>query len=532
MGPLGDPLRPKHSARRGPTHDAGPRRRPFGDVSIPDRIEAENFDAIGDNFADADANNNGGEYRWGPVDIYNSGDVDGSYSVGDNHARLASAASTWGTVGIEIDGVLIDRISVSPDASEWSTYKIDDVDISAGTHRMTIRPHDVDVNWVDITGVDARPPTSPAPTAPSIDVFPADDLSALVNAAAPGTRFVLQPGIHLGDRAVPKDDQVFIGEPGAILDGDNRQMPAFEGGGERVEIRNLEIRNYQPGFYKGAISARNNPNYAEHGIDWIVADNNIHSNGMVGISVGSGMQILNNKIHDNEQIGVSGLGRNASRNANVVIEGNEVYNNSSRTPDFPYSIHEGGIKITHADNLIARNNNIHDNAGIGLYCDIFCDGVLFEDNIVIDNVGRFTGSGGGIFVELSKNAEVLNNTVRNRDATYQYEREFGIRIGESQNVLVEGNTVTLGRGAAIEVRSGLGRVDNPAADITIRNNELTSTVKSTEVRGVAGAQTFVNNRYFTEPGTPGVFQFVEGRTYNDWNEWQALGYDVDSPTPQ
>jgi len=532
--------------------DRGASNEAYADVSIPDRIEAENFDIRGNNFADADANNNGGEYRWGPVDIYNSGDVDGSYSVGDNangdwtahtfdaptggtfdlHARLAGAASTWGTVGIEIDGVLIDRISVPPKSgpTSWRTYKIDDVAISAGSHVMRIRPHDVDVNWVDVTAVDELPQTPELPTAASVDVYPSDDLSALVNAAAPGTRFILKPGVHLGDRALPKDDQVFIGEDGAILDGDNRAIPAFEGGGDRVEIRNLEIRNYQPGYYRGAISARNNPNYAEQGRDWIVAGNNIHDNGMVGINVGSGMQIRNNKIHGNEQIGISGLGRNASRLANLVIEGNEVYDNSSRTPNFPYSIHEGGVKITYADNLVARDNNIHDNAGVGLYCDIFCDGVVFEDNTIIDNIGRFTGSGGGIFVELSKNAEVRNNIVSNRDATYQYEREFGIRIGESQNVLVEGNEITLGRGAAIEIRSVEARADTPAADITIRNNEMTSTARSTEIRSVAGAQTFVNNRYSSR--TPGQFLFVEDRTYNSWNEWQALGNDVNSPAPQ
>lgn len=526
---------------------------PYVQVSIPDRIEAENYDILGHGFNDADQSNNGGEYRWGPVDIYASGDVDGSYSVGDNangdwtahtftaptagtfdlHARLAGAASTWGTVRIELDDVLVKTISVPPKSSavSWNTYKIDDVAISAGTHKLTIRPHDADVNWVDITAVDALPETPTPPTAASIDVFPADDLSALVNAAAPGTRFVLQPGIHRGDRAVPKDDQVFIGEPGAILDGNGIKASAFEGGGDRVEIRNLEIRNYQPGFYRGAISARNNPNYAEQGSDWIVADNNIHDNGMIGIHVGSGMQILNNEIHGNEQIGISGLGRDSSRLVDLVLDGNQIYNNSSRNPSFPYGIHEGGVKITYADNLIARNNNISNNAGIGLYCDIHCDGVLFEDNTVVDNVGRYTGSGGGIFVEWSKNAQVLNNIVSNRDATFQYEREFGIRIAESQNVLVEGNTITLGRGAAIEVRSWPSRPDSPSENVIIRNNESTSTATPTEIRAIDGITTFENNRYYMAPGSNGSFRFVQG-IYNNWTQWQALGYDVDSPAPQ
>jgi len=533
--------------------DRGKPNSPYVQTSIPDRIEAENFDILGHGYADADAVNSGGQYRWGPVDIYNSGDIDGSYSVGDNangdwtahtftaptsgtfdlHARLAGAASTWGTVAIELDDVLVKTISVPPKsgATAWRTYTIDGVAISAGTHKLTIRPHDADVNWVDITAANALPLTPSPPTAASIDVYPADDLSALVNAAAPGTRFMLKPGIHLGDRALPKDDQVFIGEEGAILDGNGLTVAAFEGHGDRIEIRNLEIRNYQPGFYRGAISARNNPNYAEEGVDWIVADNDIHDNGMIGVHVGSGMQILNNKIHGNEQIGISGLGRDASRLVDLVIDGNEIYDNSSRTPNFPYGIHEGGVKITYADNLIARNNTISNNAGIGLYCDIFCDGVLFEDNIVIDNVGRYTGSGGGIFVEWSKNAQVLNNVVSNRDATFQYEREFGIRIAESQNVVVEGNTITAGRGAAIEVRSWASRPDSPTSNVTIRNNEVTSTAKSTEIRSVDGAASFVNNRYFIRPGSTGVFQFVQN-IYNSWQQWQALGNDIDSPAPQ
>ncbi len=50
-------------------------------------------------------------------------------------------------------------------------------------------------------------------------VSPEDDLADLVAAAAPGTRFVLLPGVHRTDQSEPKDGMEFVGSEGTILNG-------------------------------------------------------------------------------------------------------------------------------------------------------------------------------------------------------------------------------------------------------------------------------------------------------------------------
>ncbi len=58
-------------------------------------------------------------------------------------------------------------------------------------------------------------------------VAPEDDLAALVTNAAPGTRFVLLPGVHRIKQVTPKDGMTFDGMPGAVLNG-SRLLQDFQ----------------------------------------------------------------------------------------------------------------------------------------------------------------------------------------------------------------------------------------------------------------------------------------------------------------
>ena len=60
---------------------------------------------------------------------------------------------------------------------------------------------------------------SQAPDAAEIRLAPGDDLQAAVDTAAPGSVFVLTPGIYRRQSVVPKDGQEFVGETGAVLNG-------------------------------------------------------------------------------------------------------------------------------------------------------------------------------------------------------------------------------------------------------------------------------------------------------------------------
>jgi Right handed beta helix region len=61
-------------------------------------------------------------------------------------------------------------------------------------------------------------------------VAPGNDLTQLVAASPPGTRFVLLPGKHYAGDIQPKDRQTFEGQPGAILSGAVRLGPFAKAG--------------------------------------------------------------------------------------------------------------------------------------------------------------------------------------------------------------------------------------------------------------------------------------------------------------
>ncbi|MBT8203244.1 MAG: hypothetical protein KJO87_08065, partial [Acidimicrobiia bacterium] len=52
-----------------------------------------------------------------------------------------------------------------------------------------------------------------------VAVLPGDDIQAAVDANPPGTTFLIRTGVHRNQSIRPKDGQVFVGEPGAVLNG-------------------------------------------------------------------------------------------------------------------------------------------------------------------------------------------------------------------------------------------------------------------------------------------------------------------------
>ena len=62
-------------------------------------------------------------------------------------------------------------------------------------------------------------------------ISPGDDIQARVDAAPPGTTFLLTAGVHRMHSIVPKNGDVFTGEPGAVLSGARLLTTAARSGG-------------------------------------------------------------------------------------------------------------------------------------------------------------------------------------------------------------------------------------------------------------------------------------------------------------
>jgi hypothetical protein len=143
---------------------------------IPGRIEAEDYDNGGEGVAyhDADAVNNGGQYRQDGVDVKTTGDAQGGgYDVGwtntdewleytidsvkadkyDINLRCGSAVA-GAQVRVKLDGATLGTITV-PNLGNWNDKQavtIAGVTLTAGTMKMLrieITGGGADINWIE-----------------------------------------------------------------------------------------------------------------------------------------------------------------------------------------------------------------------------------------------------------------------------------------------------------------------------------------------------------------------------------------------
>lgn len=360
-------------------------------------------------------------------------------------------------------------------------------------------------------------------------INPGDDIQQVVNGSPPGTTFIIRGGIHRRQSIRPKDNMSFVGEPGAVLDGEGATPQAIVAHGARnVTVRGVRITNYVPPNLGGAVDGVDS-----HG--WIVENNEIdhNSNGSArtyGLFVGSGWRVSNNRIHHNGWQGITGWNC-----VDTVIEGNDVYANPPAPFDDPVG-DTANIKLYGCGRITIRNNEIHDGPKKGIWVDRSQPDITIEGNRVVnhgdagiwyevsyrgsirgnyvENAGylsRYSSGwlrGGGIQITNSPDVSVLENMVVNSlngiiglQATGYYDGKHG--PSELRNLLVQGNTVVMPRG-----QSGIASNTDSNAVYDSWNNR------------------FVNNRFETSSATP--FQW-KGRNLTG-AEWKAGPGSTDTVT--
>jgi hypothetical protein len=280
----------------------------------------------------------------------------------------------------------------------------------------------------------ASPVPSPGPSGPcqGVDVPPGGNLASVVANAPNGTTFCLQAGTYSTSSPIqPKDGQSFIGAgPGATSVTTASAPAVFDAKGSNgVVWRQLAI--------SGATgSASCKPSCGR------------------GISGGAGSLIENVRIHDNANAGIGGT------EGNVVIVSSELDHNGSSAFT---GCCAAGIKS--ANGYSITNSFIHDNHGVGVWCDVGCAGAAFEvsGNRIINNLL------GGVRYEISPGPAVIaNNVVQNNNRAGQG-GHGGIEINSSRNAVVEGNTLGGNGGAGIIAN---GNRSPGLGNVTIVNNRL------------------------------------------------------------
>lgn len=265
-------------------------------------------------------------------------------------------------------------------------------------------------------GMDASPVTPPAricgntselsgpATAPAGAVtVPAGDNSNL--SVAPNTTYWFAPGEHtLGsgeyNQIVPADDDVFVGAPGAVLNGKNLNNYAFTGTARNVTIEYLTIENFGT---KGGNGGEGVVNH-DSGKGWAIRHNTVRDNAGAGIFLGPNSLTRDNCLKDNGEYGFQAYGPKGDANVTLVrneIAGNNTYNWEKHDPGCGCS---GGGKFWATNKATVTDNWVHNNHGPGLWADTNNNDFDFERNYIADNDGE------GIMYEISYNALIQNNT--------------------------------------------------------------------------------------------------------------------------
>jgi hypothetical protein len=251
-------------------------------------------------------------------------------------------------------------------------------------------------------------------------VTTAQSLEKAVNTAAAGTRFWLTTGVHtLGDgeydQVAPKDGMVFLGAPGAVLDGRRTNHYAFTGQARRVTIAYLTIQNFGTSLLDNL-----NEGVVNHdtGDGWNIRWNTVRWNGGAGVFLGDGNRVTHNCLRANGQYGFSAYEDDQNNPdgsvtpdqgvRDVVLAHNEIaYNNTGRYDlTDPSCGCTGGGKFWAVENADVTHNWVHHNHGVGLWADTNNTGFLISHNYIGYNDAE------GVMYETSYNAEISFNTFK------------------------------------------------------------------------------------------------------------------------
>jgi len=358
-------------------------------------------------------------------------------------------------------------------------------------------------------------PVRPTPNVINgVHVSPGTDLQQMVDSHPSGTTFVLETGTHRNQRVVPKNGDVFIGEPGAVMDGGNQTDTAFSNGGADVTVRGLIIQNYNTPAQRGAIEAGAG--------GWKIIDNEIRNNAGAGLSLGgNGFVVDGNHIHHNQQIGIIGQNSSGAR----VVNNEIAHNNPNNRYDYGWEA--GGTKFLRTTNLYLANNNVHDNHGPGLWADHNNYNTTYEKNLVRDNYGP------GILHEISYDAVIRNNTITGNAFEFYV---GGILVSSSPNVEVYGNKLSGNDGGIIGLQDSRGSGDRGTFQTTgldVHDNQVSWNNGYHGVQVNSGPDVtktntirFRNNTYNANGSRP--FKWGNSGSTLTWQQWQDLGHDLDS----
>jgi parallel beta-helix repeat protein len=365
-------------------------------------------------------------------------------------------------------------------------------------------------------------PAHAATSCTGLTISPGISIQEMVDSSPGGTTFCLQAGTYsLATGVQAKSYDRFIGQPGTVLDGQGVASQGLWGYGGTSGQKSVTVR--------GVLFKRFTFEAVHPGYSWTITSNEL-SYSKIGVRVNTGTVLQNNYIHDNTQFGVAG-----GPASNILIKDNEIaHNNTSNSCGGTCKGNAGGTKIVGSTagtyGVTWTGNYVHDNIGAGIAQDGNTHNTTIDNNLVANN------SGPGIHYELSWDAVISNNTVRNNNSlnlkkSCYYRAQ--IDINTSQGVDIYGNTVDSGTGQnGICLNDAEGRNMQPPfppslANVSVHNNTITMSGNSTT--GLIGTAnhnvTFDYNTYYV-PNPAGYSWTWYDKNPLTWSSYRARGQEA------
>jgi hypothetical protein len=305
----------------------------------------------------------------------------------------------------------------------------------------------------------ARPsvagPSIPAAATCDARVLAGADLAAAIEDGGPGATLCLSGTFSVPDPLRPLDGQAFVG-PATLVGAEDNDTGFDVGDARDVGFRGLEMS----GFGLRAI---------ECGIGTVVVDSFLHHNGRNGVGCGLGGE------------------------GGVLIERSEIAFNGSEE-------HLGGgssgMKFARGDGIVVRDSHVHDNLGIGIWCDVQCGDLTVVGNLIERNSRK------GVHYEKSGESDEVvayvghaliegNVVVGNGWEGREHAADGGIVCVSCKNVTIRDNTTEDNHRAGIVIKQD-GRVAGPKHGWTVENvvvgtNAVADGVDGCDLPGVACA---------------------------------------------
>ncbi len=271
--------------------------------------------------------------------------------------------------------------------------------------------------------------------------------------------------------------------------------------GEGVVIQGFRMKHAANSAQNGALRATAN--------GWSVSNNVLSdTHGAVVTLSGSGGKLIGNDIFRGGQLGVHGSPDNALIQANLIHDNN--------TEGFDPFWEAGGLKIVYADGTVMDSNEVFNNDGPGLWCDISCNRVTISNNRVHHNARN-----GGIHYELSFYGSIYGNIVWENNWSYKVSGiGAGILIANSNNTEVFNNIVAWNADGIAVINGDRGQQYNDIQNNTVHHNTIVSTVGSD--------QTALG--WFVHEGGSGFAPVLCNDGYNNQGVNNAYWFDMPEPT--